>query len=67
MPNPNEAWKTDGEHSWLQNVQKLAEFAAKTLGTDQVVSKAFRVGFKAGVYVADRCFCKKLAPEHRQN
>ena len=65
MLSPDQAWETDGEHSWLEIIQEVAEHEAKN--PDEGFPLAFRLGFKAGVKVADRDFCEKLKPEYRQN
>lgn len=65
MPSPDAAWKTDGELSWLENIVELAMHEAKN--PDEGFPLAFRLGFKAGVRVADRDFCEILNAEHRQN
>lgn len=65
MLSPEKAWKKDGIPCWIQTGGELLELQSKK--PDFMLPSSFRLGFKAGVSVADRDFCEKLKPEYRQN
>lgn len=66
MISPNEAWKKDGIPCWILAVPELVELE-ENKPAPCMLPRSFRLGFKAGVRVANRDFCEKLKPEHRQN
>lgn len=66
MISPNEAWKADGIPCWILAVPDLIELEDNKSASG-MLPRSFRLGFKAGVGIADRNFCEKLKTEHRQN
>ena len=65
MQSPKEAWDINGINSWIQAGPELLELQAKK--SSCMLPRTFRLGFKAGISVADRDFYEKLKPEYRQN
>jgi hypothetical protein len=66
MISPDEAWKTEGIPCWALAVPDIVELEEKKPPIS-ILPGTFRLGFKAGVRIADRDFLEKLKPEHRQN
>ena len=66
MMNPDKAWEAHGVPCWILAEPELVELEEKK-SPYCMLPRSFRLGFKAGVKVADHCFFQKPAPEHRQN
>ncbi len=66
MLSPNQAWKTEGIPNWILAVPELVDLEDNK-PVPCMLPRSFRLGFKAGVKVANRDFCEKLNADHRQN